>query len=70
MGVVEARTGGLRIGFSARSVKKTLAEFGGVDLQDVEKLWHAIDPPYTELFQWLEGKGQNQTFVERSPLHL
>ena len=50
-------TGGLRIGFSARSVRKTLAEFGGVDLQDVEKLWHAIDPPYTELFEWLEHKG-------------
>ena len=50
-------TGGLRIGISARSVKKTLADFGGVDLQEIEQLWHAIDPPYTELFDWLENKG-------------
>ena len=49
-------TGGLRIGMSARSVKKTLADFGGVDLQEIEQLWHAIEPPYTELFQWLENK--------------
>ena len=41
---------------SARSVKKTLADFGGVDLQEIEQLWHAIEPPYTELFQWLENK--------------
>ena len=49
-------TGGLRIGMSARSVKKTLADFGGVDLQEIEQLWHALEPPYTELFQWLENK--------------
>ena len=49
--------GGLRIGLSARSVKKTLADFGSVDLQEIEQLWHAIEPPYTELFCWLENKG-------------
>ena len=50
-------TGGLRIGISARSVKKTLADFGGVDLQEIEQLWHAMAPPYAELFDWLEHKG-------------
>ena len=49
-------TGGLRVGLSARSVKRVLADFGEVDLEEVEQLWHAIEPPYQELFSWLSGK--------------
>jgi DNA ligase-1 len=54
--LIKLGTRGLRIGVSARFMKRVLAEFGGVDLGDVEQVWHGIKPPYTELFDWLEGR--------------
>lgn len=48
-------TGGLRIGVSARLAKQGLADFGGVDVMEIEELWHGQSPPYTALFTWLEG---------------
>ena len=55
---IKIGTGGLRVGMSARSVKRVLAEFGDVDLDDIEQLWHAIEPPYEELFLWLSGNSE------------
>jgi len=49
-------TGGLRIGVSARLVKRALADFGQVDISDIETIWHGLEPPYFSLFAWLEGK--------------
>ncbi|MEW4467843.1 cisplatin damage response ATP-dependent DNA ligase [Parasphingorhabdus sp. JC815] len=49
-------TRGLRVGMSARSVKRTIANMKDVDLDTIEELWHAIKPPYTELFAWIDGK--------------
>lgn len=49
-------TGGLRIGVSARLAKQALADFGKVDVTEIEELWHGLKPPYTELFAWLEGR--------------
>ena len=49
--------GGLRIGVSARFLKQVLAEFGNRDIQEIEAAWHAVAPPYAELFAWLEGRG-------------
>lgn len=49
-------TRGLRIGMSARSVKRTLANMKSVDLEVIEELWHGIEPPYENLFAWIEGK--------------
>lgn len=51
-------TRGLRIGMSARSVKRTLAALKGVDPEEVEELWHGLKPPYEELFSWIDGKGE------------
>lgn len=48
-------TRGLRVGLSARSVKRILAEYGEVDVKTIEALWHAMEPPYIELFNWLDG---------------
>jgi len=28
-----------------------------VDASDIEEVWHALEPPYAELFAWLEGRG-------------
>ena len=52
-------TGGLRVGVSGRMAKIALAEIGGVEADDVEEVWHGLEPPYLPLFAWLEGKGQS-----------
>ncbi|HEV2901343.1 MAG TPA: cisplatin damage response ATP-dependent DNA ligase [Pseudaminobacter sp.] len=54
--IIKLVTGGLRIGVSARLAKQALADFGKVDVSEIEELWHGLSPPYTELFAWLEGK--------------
>ena len=38
-------TGGLRIGVSARLAKQALAEFGKVDVTEIEELWHGLSRP-------------------------
>ncbi|HEY0185575.1 MAG TPA: cisplatin damage response ATP-dependent DNA ligase [Rhodopila sp.] len=50
-------TGGLRVGASSRLAKIALAEIGGVSADDVEEVWHSLQPPYRPLFAWLEGRG-------------
>lgn len=50
-------TSTLRIGMSARSVKHVLAEFGGVSIAQIEEIWHGLEPPYIDLFAWLEKRG-------------
>jgi DNA ligase-1 len=42
---------------SARLAKVALAEGMGVSVEEIEEVWHALAPPYTDLFQWLEGHG-------------
>ena len=49
-------TGAMRIGVSARLAKQAVAQFGDVDIVEIEELWHGLDAPYEELFAWLEGK--------------
>lgn len=54
-------TGGLRIGVSARLAKTAFAEWGNVDVAEVEELWHGLKPPYLELFAWAEKRGPKPT---------
>lgn len=49
-------TRGLRIGMSARSVKRTLANMKDVELDVIEELWHGLQPPYESLFLWIDGQ--------------
>ncbi len=51
-------TGGLRVGVSARLAKQALAQFGSVELAEIEELWHGQSPPYEDLFAWLSGRGE------------
>lgn len=51
-------TGGLRIGAGSRLVKQALAEFGGVEIEQIEEIWHGLTPPYGALFAWLEGRAE------------
>jgi len=51
-------TGGLRVGVSARLAKTALAALrDGVDIHDIEELWHGLKPPYEGLFDWLADGG-------------
>ncbi len=53
--MIKLATGGLRVGVSARLAKTALAAYGGQDLEEIEKIWHGLEPPYTSLFAWLDG---------------
>ncbi|HXV25014.1 MAG TPA: cisplatin damage response ATP-dependent DNA ligase [Alphaproteobacteria bacterium] len=50
-------TGELRVGVSARLAKTALANYGRVEPNEIEELWHGLAPPYLELFAWLEKRG-------------
>jgi DNA ligase-1 len=49
--------GAPRVGVSARLAKTALAEMSGHHVSEIEEIWHALSPPYTDLFLWLDGKG-------------
>jgi ATP-dependent DNA ligase len=51
-------TGGLRVGVSARLAKQALAFLGNVPVGDIEEVWHGQDPPYGDLFAWLEKRSE------------
>jgi DNA ligase-1 len=51
-------TGGLRVGVSARLAKQALAALGDVPVGDIEEVWHSQDPPYGDLFAWLEKRSE------------
>ena len=48
-------TGGLRVGVSARLAKTAAAELKGVEVAEVEEVWHGLAAPYGALFGWLAG---------------
>ncbi|MEM6821743.1 MAG: cisplatin damage response ATP-dependent DNA ligase [Verrucomicrobiota bacterium] len=45
----------LRIGVSARLAKQGLAKAYDVDVDEIERVWSAFQPPYKPLFDWLDG---------------
>ena len=55
--LIKLISGGLRIGVSSRLAKTALAKFSNKKLDDIEKIWHGIEPPYDNLFKWLSNKG-------------
>ncbi len=54
--IIKLITGGLRVGASLRLAKLALAEWGLVDVNEIEEVWHGLEPPYAALFAWLEGR--------------
>lgn len=50
-------TGGLRIGVSARLAKTAIAELARANADDIDEIWHGLEPPYTSLFTWIDGRG-------------
>jgi DNA ligase-1 len=59
--LLKLATGELRIGVSARLAKTALAQAFGLDVDAVEEVWHGLRPPYSELFAWAEGRGEQPT---------
>ncbi len=50
--MLKLATGGMRIGVSARLAKTAFAQAFAVPIDTVDELWHALAPPYVELFAW------------------
>lgn len=51
-------TGGLRVGVSARLARTAVAAVAECDVNDIEDIWPALDPPYANLFAWISGHGE------------
>ena len=54
--ILKLATGALRVGISARLAKQALADAFALDVEAVEEVWHGLKPPFTELFEWGEGR--------------
>jgi ATP-dependent DNA ligase len=73
--LIKLVTGGLRVGVSARLAKAAIAALGDKDVQkvqrvnvhDIEVIWPGISPPYSELFAWLEGRGERPSSADPAP---
>src|SRR3954452_24141519 len=59
--------GELRVGINARLAKQALADAFGLDVDAVEEVWHGLGPPFTELFEWAEGRA-GQPLVRDLPV--
>ena len=55
--MLKLATGGMRIGVSARLAKTAFAQAFAVPIDTVDELWHALAPPYAELFAWAADGG-------------
>lgn len=53
--ILKLMTGGLRVGASGRLAKTALAEIAGIAPDEIEEIWHGLEPPYRPLFDWIEG---------------
>ncbi|WP_260484505.1 cisplatin damage response ATP-dependent DNA ligase [Sphingomicrobium flavum] len=62
--LIKVATGALRVGVSARLAKQALADAFGLDVEAVEEVWHALEPPFTPLFDWGEGKAEAPNVTE------
>jgi len=58
--LLKLMTGALRVGLTARLAKRAAADIGAtpVPVAEVEEVWHALHPPYEDLFAWLEGRAE------------
>ena len=54
--LLERCLAGRRLG-APRQDRRSRQAFGR-DVEEIEEVWHGIEPPYAELFAWLEGKGE------------
>lgn len=60
-------TGSMRIGVSSRMAKTALAALGKRDVNEIEDIWHGLEPPFVKLFAWLEGSGPDLDTINPAP---
>jgi DNA ligase-1 len=60
-------TGALRVGVSARLAKTAAAALGDKDVTEIELMWSGLEPPYEELFAWLEGRAEKPKTTDPAP---
>ncbi len=54
--LLKLATGELRVGISARLAKQAFADAFDLDIDAVEEVWHGLEPPFSALFAWAEGR--------------
>lgn len=60
-------TGALRVGISARLARSAFASWADLPLTEVEEIWHALSPPYLDLFAWATGSAPRPEAAARAP---
>ncbi len=60
-------TGNLRVGVSARLAKTAVGALGGHGADEVEEVWHGLEPPFETLFAWVEGRGERPETLNPAP---
>ena len=60
-------TGALRIGVSARLAKTAVAAIGDKDPDEIELIWPGLEPPYLDLFAWVEGRAPKPETGDPAP---
>lgn len=65
--LIKLLTGGLRVGVSARLAKTALAQLGERTADEIEEVWHGLEPPYETLFAWVEGRGPEPINANPAP---
>lgn len=65
--LIKLATGGMRVGVSARLAKTAFAQSFDVKVEEVEEYWHALEPPYSELFAWA-AEDANPPDVSSKPM--
>ena len=59
--LLKLATGQLRVGVSARLAKQAFADAFDLEIEAVEEVWHGLEPPFRELFDWAEGRTAQPT---------
>ncbi len=54
--ILKIMTGGLRVGVSHGLLKESLVCYGCRTSNEIEEYWHGFRKPFTDFFEWLEGK--------------
>ena len=55
--LIKLATGGLRVGVSAGLVRQAISKWSGKGEDEIEDVWHVGEPPYADLFNWLNNSG-------------
>ena len=58
--------GGIRVGVSARLAKQAFANAFALDVDEVDEVWHATSAPFTELFDWAEGRAERPDLASKA----